>query len=81
MVLCKSQEEIDDYWSRLSFVPEAEQCGWLKDQFGLSWQIVPENMNDVYLSGTKEEARRVTQAFLSMKKLDMAAIEKARLGE
>jgi predicted 3-demethylubiquinone-9 3-methyltransferase (glyoxalase superfamily) len=80
MVLCKNQEEIDNYWDKLSFVPEAEQCGWLKDQFGLSWQIVPVSMNDVYLKGTKEEVIRVTQAFLKMKKIDLTALEKARLG-
>jgi predicted 3-demethylubiquinone-9 3-methyltransferase (glyoxalase superfamily) len=46
-ITCKDQEEIDYYWSKLSTVPEAEQCGWCKDQFGLSWQVVPENMEDL----------------------------------
>ncbi len=46
-VVCKDQEEIDYFWSKLSAVPEAEQCGWCKDQFGLSWQIVPENTNEL----------------------------------
>lgn len=46
-VPCKDQEEIDYYWSKLSSVPESEQCGWCKDQFGLSWQIVPENMEEL----------------------------------
>ncbi len=46
-VACKDQEEIDYYWERLSAVPESEQCGWCKDKFGLSWQIVPENMNEL----------------------------------
>lgn len=46
-VSCKDQEEIDHYWDKLSAVPEAEQCGWCKDQFGLSWQIVPENMGEL----------------------------------
>jgi predicted 3-demethylubiquinone-9 3-methyltransferase (glyoxalase superfamily) len=78
MVLCDNQEEIDRCWDELSFVPEAEQCGWLKDQFGLSWQITPANMNDVLMKGTKEEVKRVTETFLKMKKLDLAAIEKAR---
>ncbi len=81
MVLCEDQKEIDQYWDKLSFVPEAEQCGWVKDQFGLSWQIVPEGLNRVMTEGTKEEIRRVTQAFLMMKKLDIAALEKARLGK
>ncbi|MFT9494367.1 VOC family protein [Anaerosolibacter sp.] len=80
MVLCENQEEIDYFWDKLSFVPEAEQCGWVKDQFGLSWQITPANMNDILMKGTKEEVKRVTEAFLKMKKFDLAALEKARLG-
>ena len=80
MVLCENQEEIDYYWNELSFVPEAEQCGWVKDQFGLSWQITPANMNEVLMKGTKEEIKRVTEAFLKMKKFDLATLEKARLG-
>ncbi len=80
MILCKDQAEIDYFWDKLSFVPEAEQCGWVKDQFGLSWQIVPEHMNDILANGTEDEVKRITEAFLQMKKLDIAAIEKARLG-
>ncbi len=80
MVLCDNQEEIDYYWDKLSFVPESEQCGWVKDQFGLSWQIVPGEMNDILTTGTKEEVVRVTEAFLQMKKFNLAAIEEARLG-
>lgn len=80
MVLCENQEEIDYFWDKLSFVPEAEQCGWVKDQFGLSWQITPANMNDILMKGTKEEVKRVTEAFLKMKKFDLTALEKARLG-
>ncbi|MBS4539462.1 VOC family protein [Clostridium sp. D2Q-11] len=79
MVLCKNQEEIDYFWDKLSFVPEAEQCGWVKDQFGLSWQIVPYNMNEVLMEGTEEEKKRVTEAFLIMKKLDLKALDNARL--
>lgn len=80
MVVCEDQAEIDYYWEKLSFVPESEQCGWVKDQFGLSWQVTPANMNDVLMHGTKEEIKRVTEAFLKMKKFDLAALEKARLG-
>ncbi|MBB6215338.1 putative 3-demethylubiquinone-9 3-methyltransferase (glyoxalase superfamily) [Anaerosolibacter carboniphilus] len=80
MVLCENQEEIDYFWDKLSFVPEAEQCGWVKDQFGLSWQITPTHMNEVLVKGTKEEVKRVTEAFLKMKKFDLAALEKAQLG-
>lgn len=80
MIPCESQKEIDYFWDKLSFVPEAEQCGWLKDKFGISWQITPAHMNDVFVNGTPEEAKRVTEAFLKMKKFDLAALERARLG-
>ncbi len=81
MVYCKDQKEIDYFWDRLSAVPEAEQCGWVKDRFGVSWQIVPENMDDVLFNGSKEQIRRVTQAFLKMKKFDLEELERARSGE
>lgn len=71
---------IDYFWDKLSIVPEAEQCGWVKDQFGLSWQIVPANMDEILMEGTEEKIKRVTEAFLEMKKFDLAALEKARLG-
>lgn len=80
MVNCKDQAEIDYYWDKLSAVPEAEQCGWVKDKFGVSWQIVPSNFDDVLFHGTKEEVQRVTEAFLKMKKFDLAALEAARRG-
>ncbi|MDF2842944.1 MAG: hypothetical protein K0R00_1370 [Herbinix sp.] len=80
MISCKDQDEIDYYWDKLSHVPEAEQCGWVKDQFGVSWQIVPANMNDIYEKGDKEEIKRVTEAFLQMKKFDLETLENARLG-
>jgi predicted 3-demethylubiquinone-9 3-methyltransferase (glyoxalase superfamily) len=81
MVLCEDQAEIDYYWEKLSFVPEAEQCGWVKDSFGLSWQVTPTKMNDMLMKGTKDEIKRVTEAFLKMKKFDLATLEKARLGQ
>jgi predicted 3-demethylubiquinone-9 3-methyltransferase (glyoxalase superfamily) len=80
IVNCNDQKEIDYYWDKLSAVPEAEQCGWVKDQFGVSWQIVPSNMDEILLSGTKEEIQRVTEAFLKMKKFDLKSLEQARLG-
>ena len=80
MVLCQDQAQIDEYWERLSFVPEAEQCGWLKDRFGISWQIVPEMMSELLSSATEEESTRITEAFLSMKKLDIRALEQAKRG-
>jgi predicted 3-demethylubiquinone-9 3-methyltransferase (glyoxalase superfamily) len=80
IVSCDSQEEIDHYWSSLSAVPEAEQCGWLKDRYGLSWQVVPSSMDEMLRTGTKEQIERVTEAFLRMKKFDIAALEKAYEG-
>lgn len=81
IVNCKDQKEIDYFWDRLSAVPEAEQCGWIKDKFGVSWQIVPENMDELLSNGSKDEIQRVTEAFLKMKKFDLDALEKARLGK
>jgi predicted 3-demethylubiquinone-9 3-methyltransferase (glyoxalase superfamily) len=77
MVYCKDQEEIDKYWNALSAVPEAEQCGWLKDKFGVSWQIVPIQMGEMMGKGTPEQQQRVTQAFLKMKKFNIAELQKA----
>lgn len=81
MVRCESQTEIDDYWAKLSAVPEAEQCGWLKDQFGVSWQIIPARLSEMMSDGSPEQIARVTQAFLPMKKFDVAALEAAYRGE
>jgi predicted 3-demethylubiquinone-9 3-methyltransferase (glyoxalase superfamily) len=61
-------------------VPESEQCGWLKDKFGVSWQIVPHNLDDILFTGTQEETARVMKVFLDMKKIDIAALEKAKKG-
>jgi predicted 3-demethylubiquinone-9 3-methyltransferase (glyoxalase superfamily) len=81
MVYCKDQEEIDKYWSALSAVPEAEQCGWLKDKYGVSWQIVPIQMDEMMNKGDEEAKRRVTKAFLKMRKFDLAELERAFRGE
>ncbi|GIK72515.1 MAG: VOC family protein [Chloroflexota bacterium] len=80
MVNCDTQEEIDYYWERLSAVPEAEQCGWLKDKYGLSWQIVPTAMGEMMRSGSPEQIARITQAFLPMKKLDLATLQSVYAG-
>jgi predicted 3-demethylubiquinone-9 3-methyltransferase (glyoxalase superfamily) len=77
MVSCENQGEIDFYWERLSAVPEAEQCGWLKDRFGISWQVVPAELDRMMSRGTPEQQARVTQAFLQMKKFDLARLEEA----
>ena len=80
VVYCDTQEEIDYYWEKLSAAPEAEQCGWLKDKYGVSWQIVPSVMNEMMTSGNKEKITRVTQAFLKMKKFDIAVLKQAYEG-
>jgi predicted 3-demethylubiquinone-9 3-methyltransferase (glyoxalase superfamily) len=80
MVYCDTQEEMDQYWEKLSAVPEAEQCGWLKDRYGVSWQIVPRAMNEMMSKGTPEQIARVTKAFLGMKKFDLAELRKAYEG-
>lgn len=77
IVQCDDQKEIDHYWKKLSAVPEAEQCGWLKDRYGLSWQITPRDLGKMMSEGTGEQVARVTQAFLKMKKFDIAALRRA----
>jgi len=76
MVRCENQNEIDYYWDKLSAVPEAEQCGWIKDKYGLSWQIVPASMDQMMMDKDPERMKRFTQAFLRMKKFDLAELEK-----
>ncbi|MBS0246042.1 MAG: VOC family protein [Proteobacteria bacterium] len=78
-VPCKTQEEIDYYWTALTADGGQEsQCGWLKDKFGLSWQVFPDFMGDILAGPDRAAAARVMGAFMKMKKFDMAAIEKAR---
>ena len=81
MVHCDTQDEIDYYWEKLSAVPAAEQCGWLKDRYGLSWQIVPTIMDDMLNDKDPKKIARVTQAFLKMKKFDIEAIKQAAASE
>lgn len=81
IINCNDQDEIDYYWEKLSAVPEAEQCGWIKDKYGLSWQITPTVMNDMMNDADKEKLARVTEAFLKMKKFDIAELERAYRGE
>ncbi len=75
VVGCENQEEIDYYWEKLSAVPEAEQCGWLKDQFGVSWQIIPAILEKLMSDPSRSE--RVVNAFLQMKKFDIEKLLKA----
>lgn len=81
LVQCDNQEEIDYYWSKLSADPKAEQCGWLKDKYGVSWQIWPKIMGEMMLNGTSEQMNRVTKAFLQMKKFDIEKLKKAYYNE
>ncbi len=80
MVHCETQEEIDYYWEKLSADPNAEQCGWLKDKYGLSWQVVPNIMDDMMKDKDKKKIARVTEAFLKMKKFDIETLRKAYRG-
>ena len=76
--IAKTGPEIDYFWDRLSeTVPEAEQCGWLKDKFGLSWQIVPTEMDEMMKDKDEKRVTRVTKAFLQMKKFDIAKLKEA----
>ncbi|MES2559288.1 MAG: VOC family protein [Bacteroidota bacterium] len=77
MITCNDQEEIDYYWEKLSAVPEAEQCGWLKDKYGVSWQITSAEMEWMMQTGTQEQIDRITEAFLPMKKIEIAKVKKA----
>lgn len=77
VVNCETQEEIDYYWEKLSADPKAEQCGWLKDKYGLSWQIVPTVLVKMLQDKDKKKAARVTEAFLKMKKFDIEGLKKA----
>ncbi|MEW6604234.1 MAG: VOC family protein [Thermoproteota archaeon] len=80
VVNCETQQEIDYYWEKLSFDPKAEQCGWLKDKYGLSWQIVPTILPGMLQDKDKKKVARVTEAFLKMKKFDIEALKRAYNG-
>ena len=78
---CDSQEEVDKYWNALTANGgEESMCGWLKDKYGLSWQIVPTRLNELLADPDKEKAGRAMQAMLQMRKLDVAALEAAAEG-
>jgi predicted 3-demethylubiquinone-9 3-methyltransferase (glyoxalase superfamily) len=77
LVPCDTQREIDYLWSKLSADPKAEQCGWLKDKYGVSWQISSAMLHEIMSSGDQKKIDRVTQAFLQMKKIDLAELERA----
>jgi predicted 3-demethylubiquinone-9 3-methyltransferase (glyoxalase superfamily) len=82
-IMCKTQDEIDRYWEKLGAGgdPAAQQCGWLKDRYGLSWQVVPEGMEDMFRDEKSPGAERAMTALLGMKKLDIAELRDAFEGE
>ena len=80
VINCEDQKEVDYYWEALSAVPESEVCGWLKDKFGVSWQVTPKRLDEMIKSPDKEAAKRVMDAMLKMKKIDIAELEKAYKG-
>lgn len=74
LVNCETQQEIDFLWGTLSAVPEAEHCGWLKDRYGVSWQVAPAVLNRLMAEGTRQQVDRLTQGFLTMKKLEIDSL-------
>lgn len=76
-VNCETQEEIDEFWEKLSKNGEAQRCGWLKDKFGLSWQIIPSVLGKFLQNEDREKANRVMQAMLQMNKLDIKKLTEA----
>jgi predicted 3-demethylubiquinone-9 3-methyltransferase (glyoxalase superfamily) len=77
---CEDQREVDYFWSKLSEGGKEGPCGWLKDKFGLSWQVVPEVLYEMLLDQDHTKSRRVTKAFLHMKKFDIAELKRAYAG-
>ncbi|MCB0125905.1 MAG: VOC family protein [Caldilineaceae bacterium] len=80
-VKCETQEEVDHYWTKLTEGGSEEPCGWLKDKFGLSWQIIPNALGELLGAPDREKAGRALQAMLQMKKIDIAALQEAFDGE
>lgn len=79
-ITCEDQDEVDYYWTRLSEGGEEGPCGWLKDRFGLSWQVVPTGMEELFADPDPERAQRAMKAMLGMRKLDLAALRRAADG-
>jgi predicted 3-demethylubiquinone-9 3-methyltransferase (glyoxalase superfamily) len=82
-IMCETQEEVDQYWNKLSAGgdPKAQQCGWLKDKYGLSWQVVPTALAEMMSNPDKEKSGRAMEALMQMKKLDIAALQQAYEGK
>jgi predicted 3-demethylubiquinone-9 3-methyltransferase (glyoxalase superfamily) len=81
IINCDTQAEIDQYWEKLSAVPESEICGWLKDKFGFSWQVTPRMLEKLLVSDDREKVDRLTQTVLAMSKLDIAKLQAAYDGK
>jgi predicted 3-demethylubiquinone-9 3-methyltransferase (glyoxalase superfamily) len=79
-ISCKDQDEVDLYWDKLTEGGEEVQCGWLRDRFGLSWQVVPQGMDELFADPDPERAQRAMQAMLKMKKLDIGELRAAADG-
>jgi predicted 3-demethylubiquinone-9 3-methyltransferase (glyoxalase superfamily) len=79
-IVCEGQEEVDYYWERLTDGGEESQCGWLKDRYGVSWQVVPKGMDEVFSDSDPERAKRAMEAMLKMRKLDLGALRAAADG-
>jgi predicted 3-demethylubiquinone-9 3-methyltransferase (glyoxalase superfamily) len=80
VVHCENQAEVDHFWNRLSAGGQVQQCGWLKDKFGLSWQILPDRLLELATDKDRAKANRVFQAMMQMVKIDIAALERAAAG-
>jgi predicted 3-demethylubiquinone-9 3-methyltransferase (glyoxalase superfamily) len=82
VITCETQDEIDYYWTKLSEEGDknAQQCGWLKDKYGLSWQVVPSIMEDMFSDSESDKSQRTMEAMLKMKKLDIESLKKAANG-
>jgi predicted 3-demethylubiquinone-9 3-methyltransferase (glyoxalase superfamily) len=82
-IMCETQEEVDHYWNRLSQGgdPKSQQCGWLKDKYGLSWQVVPNALVEMMSDSDKEKSGRAMEAMLKMKMIDIAEMQRAFEGE
>jgi len=78
-VSCQTQDEVDEFWSKLSEGGEEVACGWLKDRYGVSWQIIPARLTELLDDPDAERSQRVMRAMLDMKKIDIAALEQAAM--
>lgn len=81
LIECENQEEVDEYWDKLLEGGTESQCGWLKDKFGVSWQVIPKQLGELLSSGTSEQRNRTMEAMLKMVKIDIKVLEDAHRSE